>query len=311
MKIKINNLKPGMILECKESLEMQSGYIAFTKGLFYEIKYIHSNFVYLLNNLKTAHILIEPDLNKYFSNPILKIGNKYECIKGLRLTFHEGQKYEYLGIEEDGFYEFRSENPDFGYDGILDSSGVLIHFGIDVSVKEGFDLDKMEKRLDDALAKETPESLTKWLEEKRATDTLKSEDGLFNDIKHSDIYDLCKSCGGEHPTELCYKYNNKQPTIEFNNDLLNGFNDGLHRSSGIGGNSPTDYLQKPEVKDLTYYKANAEEDYLIVPISVLRYITEMEHRIKLLEGEVIPDKEFTIQALQIENERLRNEQSEN
>jgi hypothetical protein len=31
-----------------------------------------------------------------------------------------------------------------------------------------------------------------------------------------------------------------------------------------------------EEKDLSYYKANAEEDYLKVPISVLRYISELE-----------------------------------
>jgi len=31
-----------------------------------------------------------------------------------------------------------------------------------------------------------------------------------------------------------------------------------------------------EVKDLAFYKANAEEDYMKVPISVLRYITELE-----------------------------------
>jgi hypothetical protein len=33
-----------------------------------------------------------------------------------------------------------------------------------------------------------------------------------------------------------------------------------------------------EVKDLSYWKANAEEDYMKVPISVLRYITELENR---------------------------------
>jgi hypothetical protein len=33
-----------------------------------------------------------------------------------------------------------------------------------------------------------------------------------------------------------------------------------------------------EVKDLAYYRANAEEDYLQVPISVLRYISELEER---------------------------------
>lgn len=33
---------------------------------------------------------------------------------------------------------------------------------------------------------------------------------------------------------------------------------------------------KTVVKDLAYYKANAEEDYLQVPISVLRYISQLE-----------------------------------
>lgn len=33
-------------------------------------------------------------------------------------------------------------------------------------------------------------------------------------------------------------------------------------------------------KDLNYWKANAEEDYMQVPISVLRYITELETVVK-------------------------------
>jgi len=33
-------------------------------------------------------------------------------------------------------------------------------------------------------------------------------------------------------------------------------------------------------KDLNYYKANAEEDYKHVPISVLRYISELETAVK-------------------------------
>ena len=33
-------------------------------------------------------------------------------------------------------------------------------------------------------------------------------------------------------------------------------------------------------KDLNYWKANAEEDYMQVPISVLRYITELEEVVK-------------------------------
>lgn len=41
-----------------------------------------------------------------------------------------------------------------------------------------------------------------------------------------------------------------------------------------------------EVKDLTYWRKNAEEDYIKVPISVLRYITELEER-RYSEEEVI------------------------
>jgi hypothetical protein len=36
---------------------------------------------------------------------------------------------------------------------------------------------------------------------------------------------------------------------------------------------------KREDKDLEYYKNNAEEDYITTPISVLRYITELESKI--------------------------------
>lgn len=40
-----------------------------------------------------------------------------------------------------------------------------------------------------------------------------------------------------------------------------------------------------EAKDLAYYKTNAEEDYLRVPISVLRYISELEQEIKRMYSE--------------------------
>jgi len=33
-------------------------------------------------------------------------------------------------------------------------------------------------------------------------------------------------------------------------------------------------------KDLNYFKQNAEEDYMKTPISVLRYITELEQRLE-------------------------------
>ena len=39
-------------------------------------------------------------------------------------------------------------------------------------------------------------------------------------------------------------------------------------------------------KDLEYYKNNAEEDYAQVPISVLRYISELEEERK--QGQTLP-----------------------
>ena len=43
---------------------------------------------------------------------------------------------------------------------------------------------------------------------------------------------------------------------------------------------------KTEVKDLAYYKINAEEDYLQVPISVLRYISQLEQHKCYSEGQM-------------------------
>lgn len=42
-----------------------------------------------------------------------------------------------------------------------------------------------------------------------------------------------------------------------------------------------------DVKDLKYYRANAEEDYITTPISVLRYIGELE---KVLSGQEHAEK---------------------
>lgn len=39
-------------------------------------------------------------------------------------------------------------------------------------------------------------------------------------------------------------------------------------------------VEENVVKDLAYFKKNAEEDYLKVPISVLRYIIELERAIE-------------------------------
>ena len=40
-------------------------------------------------------------------------------------------------------------------------------------------------------------------------------------------------------------------------------------------------------KDLNFYKNNCEEDYIKTPISVLRYITELEKALQLLQPDVI------------------------
>ncbi len=40
-------------------------------------------------------------------------------------------------------------------------------------------------------------------------------------------------------------------------------------------------------KDLNYYKNNCEEDYIKTPISVLRYITELEQALQLQQTGVI------------------------
>ena len=41
-------------------------------------------------------------------------------------------------------------------------------------------------------------------------------------------------------------------------------------------NKPMKLYTEEQVKDLKYWKNNAEEDYLTTPISVLRYISELE-----------------------------------
>lgn len=49
-------------------------------------------------------------------------------------------------------------------------------------------------------------------------------------------------------------------------------------------------------KDLNYYKNNCEEDYINTPISVLRYITELEQALQLqqtgVSGSALREKFF-------------------
>lgn len=58
------------------------------------------------------------------------------------------------------------------------------------------------------------------------------------------------------------------------------------------------------MKDLKYYKDNCEEDYLHTPISVLRYITELEKEVEskpLIIDSVVGQSE----QLPCEHERTR------
>lgn len=47
-----------------------------------------------------------------------------------------------------------------------------------------------------------------------------------------------------------------------------------------------------ETKDLNYWKNNAEEDYMKVPISVLRYITELEKKVQSEAKEIVVSEEL-------------------
>jgi hypothetical protein len=50
-----------------------------------------------------------------------------------------------------------------------------------------------------------------------------------------------------------------------------------------GANTSCQCEPEKPVKDLEYWKNNAEEDYMTTPISVLRYIGELEKEVELLE----------------------------
>ena len=55
------------------------------------------------------------------------------------------------------------------------------------------------------------------------------------------------------------------------------FQDGAKWQINLKRNNMKEETLEP-VKDLAYWKKNAEEDYLKIPISVLRYITELEKK---------------------------------
>jgi len=52
------------------------------------------------------------------------------------------------------------------------------------------------------------------------------------------------------------------------------------------------------IKDLAYWENNCEENYLTTPISVLRYITELEKSIKLMQT-AVSGSAFAIEELHV------------
>ena len=46
------------------------------------------------------------------------------------------------------------------------------------------------------------------------------------------------------------------------------------------------------VEDLAYWKNNAEENYITTPISVLKYITELENYIEIIKAQLPSDEEI-------------------
>lgn len=51
---------------------------------------------------------------------------------------------------------------------------------------------------------------------------------------------------------------------------------------------------KEETKDLNYWKLNAEDDFIKTPISVLRYISELEQAIEMEKEQIEKLKDFDL-----------------
>ena len=63
-------------------------------------------------------------------------------------------------------------------------------------------------------------------------------------------------------------------------------------------------MSAERIKDLNYYRSNAEEDYLKTPISVLRYISELESQQSEKEKELYEalDSADKIISKEVDNE---------
>jgi hypothetical protein len=65
--------------------------------------------------------------------------------------------------------------------------------------------------------------------------------------------------------------------------------------------------EQTPIKDLDYYKSNAEEEYIKTPISVLRYISELESNTQAKVLEAIEPIRKEIQELKKINELIKSD----
>ena len=55
--------------------------------------------------------------------------------------------------------------------------------------------------------------------------------------------------------------------------------------------------KQSSVKDLAYWKNNAEENYMTTPISVLKYITELEKHIETIKAQLPSNDEMVAKGM--------------
>jgi hypothetical protein len=99
-------------------------------------------------------------------------------------------------------------------------------------------------------------------------------EGDYVDVQKSGVHQIYKKIDGQ----LYFKPYGEEEMVwtYFSNDMAkcdelgNWLNDDRYEEI------EEETLKEPVVDDLNYWKANAEEDYMRVPISVLRYISELE-----------------------------------
>lgn len=66
--------------------------------------------------------------------------------------------------------------------------------------------------------------------------------------------------------------------------------------------------KQSSVKDLAYWKNNAEENYMTTPISVLKYITELETHIETIKAQLPSNEEVIAKWMRNKIQGGNNEQ---